>query len=72
MNDKENSRDQTDAVCAPIIRFGATLEGISEHGLTNGIGKANFDQTEPCAFVPIIRLQAEGENEPDANGKAPK
>jgi hypothetical protein len=58
MNDDFLGKDETEPVCAPLIRLEATVRSDNGAPATNGLGATDFDQTEPCAFAPIIRLQA--------------
>lgn len=59
MNDKSKNEGETEPVCAPLIRLEAAIQvGSDSSSTTNGTNAIDSDQTEPCGFAPIIRLQA--------------
>ena len=55
MSDKPKDHDQTEPVCAPLIRLEATV--VSEVGTSANGTVEDRDQTEPCAFAPVVHLQ---------------
>lgn len=70
MNDNSEDKDETEAVCGPMIRLVATVQ--TENGTeVNAATYGKLDQTEPCAFAPMIRVQATEDGERNSgNGKS--
>jgi hypothetical protein len=56
MKDNEHSKDQTEPVCAPMVRLEATVQHVPGKPQANGAAGADYDQTEPCGFAPLIVL----------------
>ena len=65
MHDDFLGKDETEPVGALLIRLEATVRSGNGTPATNGHGDTDFDQTEPCAFAPIIRLQAGEDGQSD-------
>ena len=68
MGNKENAKnvDQTEPVCAPMIRLSATVLADGASTLTNGEAEAEHDETEPCTLAPLVKIAATVP-QPDAN-----
>jgi hypothetical protein len=59
MNDNSKNEGETEPVCAPLIRLQATMQrGPDRPSTIEHTDSTDCDQTEPCDFAPIIRLQA--------------